>query len=109
MIEVLTDRSHGHPFTENAARFTARTYDSARTFLDAVPEVETGCVITDVRMPEINGIELLRPSQISQDRLASDCHLGTADVPLAIGRGESPQRLSLRVWRAISRACPLIG
>src|SRR2546423_5542460 len=42
------------------AGFAARTYGSAPEFLDRLESLEHGCVITDVRMPEMSGLELLR-------------------------------------------------
>jgi two-component system response regulator FixJ len=39
---------------------TVRSFDSAKAFLDVVPEIRSGCVITDVRMPDVTGIDLLR-------------------------------------------------
>jgi two-component system response regulator FixJ len=47
-------------FLLGTAQFVVRAYESAQAFLDAIPGVEPGCVITDVRMPEIDGLELLR-------------------------------------------------
>ena len=47
-------------FLLSSANFLVHAYESAKTFLNAIPAVEVGCVITDVRMPEINGLELLR-------------------------------------------------
>ncbi|KAA2213691.1 response regulator transcription factor [Teichococcus oryzae] len=43
--------------------FAVRTYPSATAFLAALPELgrsAIGCVLTDVRMPEVDGLELLR-------------------------------------------------
>jgi two-component system, LuxR family, response regulator FixJ len=51
-------------FLLTAANFSIRTYESAMAFLDAVPTTEPGCVITDVRMPEITGLELLRRLEV---------------------------------------------
>jgi two-component system response regulator FixJ len=47
-------------FLLRTSGIAARTYGSASTFLAALPKVEFGCVITDVRMPDISGIDLLR-------------------------------------------------
>ena len=46
-------------FLLSAAGMEVRTYESAMGFLDVAPKVEAGCVITDVRMPEVSGIDLL--------------------------------------------------
>jgi two-component system, LuxR family, response regulator FixJ len=71
-------------FLLESARFAARPYDSARTFLDAILAIETGCVITDVRMPEIDGIELLRRLKSLKVGWPVIVISGHADVPLAI-------------------------
>jgi two-component system sensor kinase FixL len=47
-------------FLLKSARLAVKTYESAAAFLRANPPVTAGCVITDVRMPEISGIELLQ-------------------------------------------------
>jgi two-component system, LuxR family, response regulator FixJ len=39
---------------------TVRSFESAKAFLEILPELRSGCIITDVRMPEISGIDLLR-------------------------------------------------
>ena len=43
----------------------ARTFDSARSFLDAWDRSEPGCLIVDLRMPGLSGLDL-------QERLAGD-------------------------------------
>jgi two-component system response regulator FixJ len=70
-------------FLLESAGMVARTYPSAVAFLEAA-DLASGCVVTDVRMPEMSGIELVR-------RLKADGHrdpviviTGHADVPLAI-------------------------
>lgn len=47
-------------FLLEAADLTAPTYESASAFLSRLPELESGCIITDVRMPDMSGIDLLR-------------------------------------------------
>jgi two-component system, LuxR family, response regulator FixJ len=37
-----------------------RLHESASAFLDSVKETPIGCIVTDVRMPGIDGIEFLR-------------------------------------------------
>jgi two-component system response regulator FixJ len=47
-------------FLLKTAGMTVRGFDNAKSFLDVLPEIRSGCIVTDVRMPEITGIDLLR-------------------------------------------------
>jgi two-component system response regulator FixJ len=62
----------------------AKAHASAAAFLDIFAGIEKGCVVTDIRMPEISGMELL--SRIKEQR--SDFPVivitGHGDVPLAV-------------------------
>ncbi len=71
-------------FLLRTAGVTARTYESASAFLNALPTIEAGCVITDVRMPGISGIELLRRLGEMQVKLPVIVITGHGDVPLAV-------------------------
>ena len=48
-------------FLLGSAGFSVRLFDSAQVFLSELPNLETGCVVTDIRMPGMDGMELLRP------------------------------------------------
>lgn len=63
---------------------TARTYESASAFLDVLPTIEPGCIITDVRMPGISGIDLLRRLGEMRIRIPVIVITGHGDVPLAV-------------------------
>jgi two-component system response regulator FixJ len=39
--------------------YTVNIYDSARSFLAAIQNADTGCILTDVQLPEMNGLDLL--------------------------------------------------
>jgi two-component system response regulator FixJ len=69
-------------FLLRTAHLEVKTYDSAATFLSNPPA--TGCVITDVRMPEISGIDLLRRLRERQSVLPVIVITGHGDVPLAV-------------------------
>lgn len=67
-----------------AEGFKVNAYESALAFLKAVINEPEGCVVTDVRMPEMNGIELI--AKMKEKRLAIPVVVLTAhaDVPLAV-------------------------
>ena len=51
---------HSLEFLLKTAGLTVRSFDGAQAFLNVLPQIKSGCIITDVRMPEITGIDLLR-------------------------------------------------
>jgi two-component system response regulator FixJ len=71
-------------FLLRSAGLSVRTYDSATSFLDVAPKIGAGCVITDVRMPGLTGIDLLRRLQEMQIGLPVIVITGHGDVPLAV-------------------------
>lgn len=66
--------------------FHVTLFESAQSFLDALTSVEAGCVLTDIRMPGIDGIELLRQlhSGSAPIKLPVIIMTGHGDVPLAV-------------------------
>ena len=60
------------------------TYDSATAFLAVLAKIKSGCVVTDVRMPDVSGIDLLRRLQELQVHLPVIVITGHGDVPLAV-------------------------
>jgi two-component system response regulator FixJ len=61
-----------------------RTYESAVQFLSRIGEVQGGCIVTDVRMPEISGLDLVRELRERGVELPVIVMTGHADVPLAV-------------------------
>jgi two-component system response regulator FixJ len=61
-----------------------QTYESAVAFLKVAREVEAGCVITDVRMPELSGVDLLRRLRDLKLGIPVIVITGHGDVPLAV-------------------------
>src|SRR5919206_1045991 len=71
-------------FLLGSAGFSVRLFDSAQAFLDEVAGLEAGCVVTDVRMPGIDGMELLRRVNSAARKLPVIVMTGHGDVPLAV-------------------------
>jgi two-component system, LuxR family, response regulator FixJ len=71
-------------FLLRSAKLTVKTYESASAFLAVAPTINSGCVITDVRMPGISGIDLLRRLKEMQIELPVIVITGHGDVPLAV-------------------------
>ncbi len=71
-------------FLLKTASFTARGFDSAKAFLDVLPQGGSGCVITDVRMAGMTGIELLRHLKEIEIDLPVIVVTGHGDVSLAV-------------------------
>ena len=61
-----------------------RLHESASAFLDIMKEAATGCIVTDVRMPGIDGIEFLRRLKARGFGLPVIVMTGHADVPMAV-------------------------
>ncbi|WP_018185416.1 response regulator FixJ [Kaistia granuli] len=71
-------------FLFESADLTVRTYGSAQAFLAVAPVLVGGCVVTDVRMPEINGIEMLKRLKAQGSLLPVIVITGHADIALAV-------------------------
>jgi len=72
-------------FLLETAGFRAELFDSATSFLEALPgKGNVECLITDIRMPEIDGIELLRRLRAGGHRFPVIVMTGHGDVPLAV-------------------------
>jgi two-component system response regulator FixJ len=71
-------------FLLETADLSVRTYASAVEFLDAVPTMTHGCIVTDVRMPEMSGVDLARRLKALGVPDPVIVITGHADVPLAV-------------------------
>jgi two-component system, LuxR family, response regulator FixJ len=75
---------HSLEFLLGSADFDVTLFDSAQAFLAALSALEFGCVVSDVRMPGIDGIEMLRRLQAQHCRFPVIIMTGHGDVPLAV-------------------------
>ncbi len=67
-----------------AADFRVSLFESAQNFLDALSTLDFGCVVSDVRMPGIDGIELLKRLKAGGSLFPVVIMTGHGDVPLAV-------------------------
>jgi two-component system, LuxR family, response regulator FixJ len=67
-----------------AEGYAVRAHESAGTFLDMIERDDCGCLVTDVRMPGMSGLDLL--AKLKERRVSMPVIVITAhgDVPLAI-------------------------
>ena len=72
-----------------AEGLAARTFDSTRSFLDAWDRSEPGCLIVDLRMPGLSGLDL-------QERLAGD----DAAPPIIFLTGHGTVSAAVRALKA---------
>ena len=83
LIDDDADVRDSLAFLLSTADINAVTYESAERFL-AVAEGARGCVITDIRMPDIDGMELVTRLKSMGVDLPIIVITGHGDVPLAV-------------------------
>jgi two-component system response regulator FixJ len=71
-------------FLLSTAKIGVQTYESATAFLAALPDAKTGCVVTDVRMPGMSGLDLLRELKARKLAMPVIVITGHGDVQLAV-------------------------
>ncbi|HXP77810.1 MAG TPA: response regulator FixJ [Stellaceae bacterium] len=71
-------------FLLTTAGLAVRVYESGVAFLAALNTLQPGCIVSDVRMPGIDGLELQRRLKDLGVHLPVIIITGHADVPLAV-------------------------
>ena len=71
-------------FLLQTGKIEVQTHASATIFLDQLPNLSAGCIITDVRMPGLSGIDLLRRLRELNITAPVIVITGHGDVPLAV-------------------------
>ena len=72
-----------------AAGFLARTFASAEAFLESREQAETGCLIADIRMPGMSGLEL--QAKLNADR---------RQIPIVFISAHGDEEIRLQALRA---------
>lgn len=71
-------------FMLESAEYQVSLFESADKFLELQPGIQFGCVVSDIRMPGIDGIELLKRLKAAHGTLPVIIMTGHGDVPLAV-------------------------
>lgn len=71
-------------FLLDMAGFAVRTHATAQSFLDVAADIRNGCLVTDLRMPDIDGVELLRRLRAAGTMLPTIVVTGHGDVQMAV-------------------------
>ena len=69
---------------EVAGGFTTASFASGEAFLERVPAVEAGCVLLDLNMPGLDGLEVLRRLQRIDNRFETILLTGQGDIGVAV-------------------------
>src|SRR5262245_50317709 len=67
-----------------AAGFEARTFSSPQSFLEQHDPTAPGCVVLDVAMPELNGLELQRALAARGSERPIIFLTGQGDIPMSV-------------------------
>ncbi|WP_267900960.1 response regulator transcription factor [Dakarella massiliensis] len=86
-IRVVDDEAsvrHSWEFILESAEWTVRSYASAEAFLKLDDPHVPGCVVLDVQMPGMSGIELMRELASRRNRLPVIFATAHGDIDMAV-------------------------
>ncbi len=75
---------HSLTFSLAAAGLAVRAYESALAFLDFVASLQPGCIVSDMRMPGMDGLQLRQRLKELQVGLPMIIMTGHADIRMAV-------------------------
>jgi two-component system, LuxR family, response regulator FixJ len=87
IVHVVDDDEavrHSLEFLLATVAIKVRTYESAEAFLKNLPHFEPGCVITDIRMSGLSGLDLMKRLKEYGMSIPVIAITGHGDVPLAV-------------------------
>jgi two-component system response regulator FixJ len=87
MVHVIDDdpaMRDSLSFLLDSVDITTRTYETAVEFLGEADDATSGCIVTDVRMPGMSGLDLVRRLKDRGVKTPIIVMTGHADVPLAV-------------------------
>jgi two-component system response regulator FixJ len=87
VVHLIDDDEHVRralAFLLGTAGFAVRVYESASAFLEKFDQRSSGCIVSDVRMPGIDGLQLLKRLKKLGAKMPVIIMTGHADVALAV-------------------------
>ncbi|PDT36667.1 MULTISPECIES: response regulator FixJ [Sinorhizobium] len=64
--------------------YAVKVHESAASFLDFAPNIRDGILVTDLRMPDISGVGLIRQLGLKKIKIPAIVITGHGDVPMAV-------------------------
>lgn len=87
VIHLIDDDEHVRravAFLLGTAGHAVRVHESAEKFLEELENLQRGCIVSDVRMPGLDGVSLLRRLRERGVEMPAIIMTGHADVALAV-------------------------
>lgn len=87
LVHVVDDEEpvrRSMAFLLMASGYAVKVHDSATAFLRGFPYPPGTCLVTDLRMPDMDGVQLLKHMQDSGHSLPTIVVTGHGDVPMAV-------------------------
>jgi two-component system response regulator FixJ len=84
LIDDDEDIRRALAFLLSTAGLAVRVHESALKFLESLDTLQPGCIVSDVRMPGMDGLELQQRLKAMGVKMPIIIMTGHADVPLAV-------------------------
>ena len=84
VIDDDVDVRQSLAFLLSTAGLAVRVHESAVAFLNVLPGIQDGCIVTDVRMPGVDGIELQKRLKTANNTMPVVVMTGHGDIALAV-------------------------
>lgn len=84
VIDDDADVRQSLAFLLSTVGLAVRVHESASAFIEILSEIQEGCIVTDVRMPGVDGIELQRRLAAAGVKLPVIVMTGHGDIALAV-------------------------
>ena len=73
-------------FMLSAAEIRSNPYGSGADFIEALPDLEPGCILLDLRMPQMDGFQVMAELAERNVDWPVIVMTGHGEIPIAVGR-----------------------